>query len=193
MTVISSVSALRQRLQEKEREVQAVAEESLAALEAEVRTPDARQHACSRRNVAIGWPRAARNTGCHPSTRGPTYPSANCLMHLQLEAKDGELRALRPQFEQLKGDFLHNEGVLRERDSELAAAEHALRAATAALDELRPRAAAAEEAAAIAQSQLRSASAQCVPRLPTLALARVPAQGPRHPPCTCLRGGRPAL
>ena len=41
---------------------------------------------------------------------------------VQVEVKDAQLAQLRSQFGQLKDDFLHNEGVLRERDAELEAA-----------------------------------------------------------------------
>jgi hypothetical protein len=45
---------------------------------------------------------------------------------LQLAKKDASLNSVKSQFAQLKEDFLYNEGVLRERDIELADLEEHL-------------------------------------------------------------------
>jgi chromosome segregation ATPase len=71
---------------------------------------------------------------------------------VQLKAKTDELGTLQCHFDQLKEDFLHNEGVLLERDDELAACEATLQDISDRL----ARSQAAEQSAASCAAALRT-------------------------------------
>lgn len=90
-----------------------------------------------------------------------------------MAAKEAELALLRPQFQQLKDDFLFNEGVLKERDTDLDAAEARVRqleAEMAAASMFRDRAGALVDQA---QSELADARQRCAPHCQTRARLRL--------------------
>lgn len=82
------------------------------------------------------------------------HQSQKCRQNVQVAAKDADFQTLKTQFEQLKADFLHNEGVVRERDDELSALEHRLSCLSSEADSLRQAATGAEAANALLQEQL---------------------------------------
>jgi hypothetical protein len=63
---------------------------------------------------------------------------------------------LRIQFEQLKADFLHNEGVLRERDDELSALGQHLSYLSTEVNSLKQAASEAEAANISAQTLIQT-------------------------------------
>lgn len=83
-----------------------------------------------------------------------------------MESKTSDLVLLQSQFQQLKEDFLHNEGVLRERDEELEACEAKLRDAMSHLADSIQQQEAAQAVSSSAQSELSITKERYAPYAP---------------------------
>ena len=81
---------------------------------------------------------------------------------LQLDAKTAELASLQEQFRQLKEDFLHNEGILHERDEELAAYEASLRNVSQRLAQVEASEQSAVALSSSLQGQAHATQQECV-------------------------------
>jgi septal ring factor EnvC (AmiA/AmiB activator) len=82
-----------------------------------------------------------------------------CL--LQINKKTAALEEIQRQFQELKEDFLYNEGVLQERDDEICALESQLHRTTESHASAREKLHESELACKAAQSQLLIARDRC--------------------------------